>query len=90
MPSDTSVQSIELMNRLHELDTALASCQRQAIAVEELRKVWELHCDGLDQVGGSNGVWVEELLRKVAVRHGIFGLVNLGPRPAPIGSSDGP
>ena len=28
------MQTIDLMNRLHALDTALAACQRQAIAVD--------------------------------------------------------
>jgi hypothetical protein len=77
------VHTIELMNRLHELDSALASCQRQAIAVEELCKVWDTHCQGLGQVGGRNGEWVDELLRRVAERHGIQGLVELRSPAAP-------
>lgn len=75
------MQTIELMNRLHALDSALASCQRQAIAVGELCTVWELHSRGLDQVGGSDGEWVDALLRKMALRHGILGLVTLRPPP---------
>jgi len=77
------MQTIDLMNRLHALDTALAACQRQAIAVDELSAVWALHCQGLDQVDGSDDEWVGALLRKMAMRHGILGLVGLPP-PRPV------
>src|SRR5690606_6711037 len=58
-PRTRTVQTIELMSRLLALDSALTSCQRQAIAVGELRAVWELHSRGLDEVGGSDGEWVD-------------------------------
>ena len=77
------MQTIELMSRLHALDSALTSCQRQAIAVGELRAVWELHSRGLDEVGGSDGEWVDVLLRRMAKRHGILGLVSRRPPPQP-------
>ena len=77
------MQTIELMSRLHALDSALTSCQRQAIAVGQLRAVWELHSRGLDEVGGSDGEWVDVLLRRMAKRHGILGLVSLRPPPQP-------
>ena len=85
---DQNVQTMDLMNRLHALDTALAACQRQAIAVDELSAVWALHCRGLDLVVGSDGEWVGALLRKIAMRHGILGLVGLPPpRPGDVAAS---
>jgi len=69
---------MELMNRLHELDAALASCQRRAINVDELRAVWDQHRAGLEGLVGAEHAWVDGLLRKVAERHGIAGMVQLG------------
>lgn len=69
------MSTIDLMTRLHALDAALAACQRQAIAVDELRKVWELHRAGLGDLAGSDGEWVNALLRRMASRYGILGLV---------------
>ena len=69
------MQTRELMNRLHELDAALASCQRRAIDVGELRQVWELHCEGFKELAATEREWVDALLHKVATRHGIAGLV---------------
>lgn len=71
------MHAIELMNRLHALDAALATCQRHAITVDELRGVWELHSAGLERPGGHDGEWVDVLLRRMAARHGIAGLVAL-------------
>lgn len=68
------------MSRLHALDAALAACQRKAIAVDELCRVWDSHSAGLEGLGGSDGEWVDALLQRVAVRHGIHGLV--APRAA--------
>lgn len=79
------MQTLELMNRLHELDAALASCQRRAINVEELRAVWDQHRAGLEGLAGGEHAWVEGLLRKVAVRHGIAGLVRLDDGVAEVG-----
>lgn len=73
------------MNRLHELDAALASCQRRAINVEELRAVWEMHRAGLEGLVGAEHAWVDGLLRKVAVRHGIAGMVQLDDAATPRG-----
>ncbi|MBJ6983692.1 hypothetical protein [Luteimonas sp. MC1750] len=64
------------MNRLHELDAALASCQRRAIDVGELRQVWEQHCAGFQDLAPTEHEWVDVLLQKVATRHGIAGLVD--------------
>lgn len=80
------MQTQELMNRLHELDAALASCQRRAIDVRELRQVWEQHCACFQGLAASEREWVDELLQKVAMRHGIHGIVdrwpaNQHPRP---------
>ncbi len=69
------MHAIELMDRLHAMDVALATCQRQAITVDELRGVWELHSAGLERPGGHDGEWVDVLLRRMAARHGIAGLV---------------
>ncbi len=76
------MHAIELMNRLHALDAALATCQRHAITVDELRGVWELHSAGLERPGGHDGEWVDVLLRRMAARHGIAGLVRFLPVPA--------
>lgn len=73
-----AMRTIDLMTRLHALDTALEACQRQAIAVEELCTVWESHSAGFDGVDGSDVEWVEALLRRMAMRHGILGLVQPG------------
>lgn len=75
------MHAIELMNRLHALDAALATCQRHAITVDELRGVWELHSAGLERPGGHDGEWVDVLLRRMAARHGIEGLVRFLPLP---------
>lgn len=72
------MQTMELMNRLHELDAALASCQRRAINVDELRAVWDQHHPRLEGLEGSDHAWVDGLLRKVAERHGIAGMVQIG------------
>ena len=77
----SNMHAIELMNRLHALDAALATCQRQAITVDELRGVWELHSAGLERPGGNDGEWVDVLLRRMAARHGIAGLVTFLPEP---------
>lgn len=74
----------DLMNRLHALDAALASCQRRAIDVDELSAVWEQHRTGLEGVAEADGEWVDDLLRKMAARHGIAGLVRPRGAPPPI------
>ena len=71
------MHTIELMNRLHALDAALTVCQRSAIAVEELREVWEEHCAELAGVAGTDAEWVDMLLHRLALRHGILGFVQL-------------
>ena len=72
-------RAVDLMDRLHRLDAALTACQRQAIAVDELRAVWELHSSGLEHAAGEDPEWVDALMRQVAKRHGILGLVLAGP-----------
>ena len=74
---DPAVHTIELMNRLHALDAALTACQRSAIAVEELREVWEEHCAELAGVAGTDAEWVDALLHRLASRHGIVGFLQL-------------
>lgn len=69
------MHTMDLMNRLHALDAALASCQRHAINVDELSTVWEQHRGGFEGVSGADGEWMDDLLRKMAIRHGIAGLV---------------
>lgn len=71
------MNAVELMDRLHRLDAALAACQRHAIAVDELRAVWDLHSSGLEQAPRDDREWVDALMRQVATRHGILGLVRL-------------
>lgn len=74
------MHTIELMNRLHALDDALTRCQRNAIAVDELCQVWELHQAGLDGVRGADAEWVDTLLHRLALRHGIVGFVQMQGR----------
>lgn len=69
------MQTLDLMTRLHALDAALAACQRQAIAVDELCRVWENHRAVFEDVQGSDVEWVDALLRRMAARYGILGLV---------------
>lgn len=71
------MQTRELMTLLHDMDAALASCQRRAIAADELRRVWDLYSASLQQVEGSDRPWVDVLLRRMATRYGILGLVTL-------------
>lgn len=75
------MQTLDLMTRLHALDAALAACQRQAIAVDELCRVWESHSAAFEGVRGSDGEWVDALLRRMAARYGILGLVCPQARP---------
>lgn len=77
MPVDTAMGTSDLMTRLHALDAALAACQRQAIAVDEPCKVRAAHSAGLEGLGSSDGEWVDALLERMAIRHGIHGLVAL-------------
>lgn len=76
------MQTLDLMTRLHALDAALAACQRQAIAVDELCRVWDSHRAAFEDIGGSDVEWVDALLRRMAARYGILGLVcpPTGPR----------
>ena len=69
------MQTLDLMARLHALDAALAACQRQAIAVDELCRVWESHLPAFEDVPGSDVEWVDALLGRIAARHGILGRV---------------
>lgn len=74
------MHTIELMNRLHALDAALTRCQRSAITVDELCEVWEVHEAGLDGVRGADAEWVDTLLHRLALRHGIVGFVQMRGR----------
>lgn len=80
---DANVHTLDLMNRLHALDAALASCQRRAIDVGELSRVWHQHRTGFEGLSAADGEWVDDLLRKMAMRHGIVGLVPLRDIPSP-------
>lgn len=73
------MHTIDVMNHLHALDSALAACQRRAIAVDELCRIWNRYRRGLEQVDESDSEWVDELLLKMATRYGILGLVELRP-----------
>ena len=75
------MQSIELMNRLHALDAALADCQQRAIDVDELCVVWERQLAGIKCQPGAQEPWVDALLYRVAVRHGIAAMVKVPPVP---------
>lgn len=52
-PVDSASARSDLMSRLHALDAALAACQRKAIAVDELCRVWDSHSAGLEGLGGT-------------------------------------
>ena len=82
------MHTIDLMNRLHALDAALASCQRHAINVDELSTVWEQHRTGLEGVAGADAEWMDDLLRKMAIRHGIAGLVRPREIQTPTAEAD--
>jgi hypothetical protein len=82
---DRTMDEVELMGRLYDLDAALSARQRTAIDVAELREVWDAHRRHLGPAElAGHGHWAEDMLQTIAQRHGIHGLVR--PQAAPANS----
>lgn len=96
-PLTASQRALYLMQQIYELDAALSRKRQTALSVQDICDEWHAHSALIRQAHRRHArAWALELLRIVAVRHGIEGRVFDIPsaplampgRPSPAGNDD--